>query len=125
MQGWKARGCVAGVTNGILTVTGQSAAPFLGFGAGKMAGPAVVTLRAHSPSGGTGKVEWRPTPQADDKAKSVPFELAGGEWQEVSVKLPAEGALGIVRLHLPAQKEPVQIDWIAIQSGQEKRRTDF
>jgi hypothetical protein len=70
-------------------------------------------------------VEWLPTPQAADKARSVAFQLTGGDWQEVSVKLPAEGALGIVRLYLPAQQEPVQIDWIELRSAKESRRADF
>ena len=125
LQGWKARGCDAAVNAGVLTVTGTGPAPFLGFAAGKMAGPAVARFRARCPGGGAGKVEWLPAPQAADKAKSAAFQLAGGEWQEISVNLPAQGALGIVRLYLPAQKEPVQIDWITLQSGKEERRTDF
>ena len=36
-----------------------------------------------------------------------------------------EDSLGIVRLYLPAQKAPVQLDWIELQSGQENRRSDF
>lgn len=125
LQGWRARGCTAVVKDGVLIVTGKGDAPFLGFTAGKLAGPTEVKFRARSASGGAGKVEWLPAPQANDKAKSVAFHLAGGDWQEVSVKLPAEGALGIVRLYLPAQKEPVQLDWIALDSGKEKRRSDF
>jgi hypothetical protein len=71
-------------------------------------------------------VEWRPTPQADAQAKSVAFHLAGGDWQEVSVKLPAEGALGIVRLYLPAQKAPVQLDWVELKPAEGKaHRSDF
>jgi hypothetical protein len=125
LQGWKPRSCRAVVKDGVLTVTGKDDAPFLGFGAGKLAGPAELKFRARTASGGAGKVEWLPTPQANDKARSVPFRLAAGDWQEVSVKLPAEGALGIVRLYLPAQKEPVQLDWIVLQNEKEKRRSDF
>ena len=108
-----------------MTVTGKGEEPFLGLAAGKLVGPAVVKFRARSATGGGGKVEWLPTPQATDKAKSVAFQLTAGDWQEVTVALPAEGALGIVRLYLPAQKAPVQLDWIELQSGQDKRRSDF
>ncbi|NLX95973.1 MAG: sulfatase-like hydrolase/transferase, partial [Rhodopirellula sp.] len=125
LQGWKARSCTANVNDGIVTLTGKGGAPFLGFAAGKLVGPTVVRFRVSSATGGGGKVEWLPTPQATEKAKSVPFHLTAGDWQEMTVALPAEGALGIVRLYLPAQKAPVQLDWIELQSGKEKRRSDF
>ncbi len=125
LQGWKARGCMAEVKNGVVTLTGQNDAPFLGFAAGNIVGPTVVRFRVRSATGGAGKVEWLPTPQAADKAKSVEFQLAGGDWQEVKVELPAEGPLGIVRLYLPAQKEAVQLDWIALQSAKNSLRADF
>jgi len=124
LQGWKARSCTATVKDGIVTVTGKGGAPFLGLAAGKLLGPTVVTFRARSATGGEGKVEWLPTPQATEKAKSVAFQLTAGDWQEMTVALPAEGALGIVRLYLPAQKAPVQLDWIELRSGKEKRRSD-
>ncbi len=125
LQGWKARSCTATVAEGMVTVTGKGEEPFLGLAAGKLVGPAVMKFRARSATGGGGKVAWLPTPQATDKAKSVAFQLTAGDWQEVTVALPAEGALGIVRLYLPAQKAPVQLDWIELQSGQENRRSDF
>jgi hypothetical protein len=114
------------VKAGVLTMTGQGATPFLGFAAGKLAGPTEVRFRARSTAGGNGKVEWRPTPQADAQARAVAFHLASGGWQEVSVRLPAESALGIVRLYLPAQQEPVQLDWIELKPADgEARRSDF
>ena len=65
-------------------------------------------------------------PQATAQAKSVAFQLTGSAWQEVSVTLPADGPLGIVRLYLPAQNEPVQLDWIELKPAQGKsQRWDF
>jgi hypothetical protein len=126
LEGWKARQCEASVKDGVITVTGKGAAPFLGLAAGKMGGATAVKFRVLSATGGAGKVEWLPTPQAADKANSVPFQLAGGEWRELSVELPAVGALGIVRLYLPAEKDAVQIDWIELKPAQGKaRRWDF
>jgi hypothetical protein len=126
LQGWKARQCEAAVKDGILSVNGTGSTPFLGFAAGKAGGPATLAFRAQSAAGGAGKVEWLPTPQATAQAKSVPFQLAGGGWREVSVTLPADGALGIVRLYLPAQREPVLLDWIELKPTQGRtQRWDF
>ena len=126
LDGWKARGCEAAVKDGVVTVTGKSDAPFLGCGAGKMSGPTVVTFRARSAGGGAGKVEWLPTPAATEKAKSVEFKLTGGDWQSVTVELPADGVLGIVRLYLPAAAQPVELDWVELKPAKEKpRRWDF
>jgi hypothetical protein len=54
------------------------------------------------------------------------FTLKGGDWEEISVELPAEGPLGIVRLYLPMQEQPVEIDWIELKSSGDKvTRTTF
>jgi arylsulfatase A-like enzyme len=116
LQGWKARNCDAVVANGVLTITGKSALPFLGFGLGKRTGPAVVRLRARCAAGGAGKIEWLGGGRADS-AKSVPFQLPGGGWQELAVQVPDRGPLGILRVYLPAQKQAVEIDWIKIKAG--------
>ncbi len=125
-EGWKLRGCEGGVKAGVLTVTGKSRAPFLAFAVGKFAGPSVVKLRLRSAAGGAGKVEWLPSPKQPAQAKSVPFAVAGGEWQELSVALPVTGPLGVVRLYLPADKAPVQLDWVELSSdGGKSQRWDF
>ncbi len=126
LGGWKARACNADVKDGGVTITGQGDAPFLGFGAGKLSGTASLKFRTRSKTGGGGKVEWLPTPQSADKARSVPFQIAAGYWQDVVVELPAEGVPGIIRLYLPAQKDPVQLDWIELNHTQGKsRRWEF
>ncbi len=125
LLGWRLRGCAGTVSEGILTVTASSNAPFLGFAAGKLNGPTVVKFHIRSPTAGAGKVEWLASPQANDKAQSVSYKIAAGDWQDISVTLPAEGALGIVRLYLPALMESVQIDSIELQSDNDKRLTDF
>ena len=85
-----------------------------------------MKFRTRSKTGGAGKVEWMPTPQAADKARSVPFQIAAGDWQDVAVELPAEGVRGIIRLYLPAQKDPLQLDWIELNHTQDKsRRWEF
>lgn len=127
LQGWKARGCTAVVKDGIVTVTGQNDAPFLGFGVGKDAGPATVKIRARSAAGGSGKIEWIPSGKATAPGdlKSVPFTLPDGDWRDVAIEVPAQGPLGIVRVCLPAQKQPVEIDWIELTTGGKPRRWNF
>ena len=127
LLGWKLRGCRGAVKDGVLTVTATGKTPFLGFAAGKLTGKSTVKIRVRSSIAGEGKVEWLPTPQANDKAQSVPYHLAsdGDDWQEISIDLRAEGPLGIVRLYLPVQEEAIQIDSIELQSGRAKRLADF
>jgi arylsulfatase A-like enzyme len=124
LQGWKARACTAKAKNGILTVTGTGEAPFLGVAAG-VSGPATVKLRIRPATAGSGKVEWLPSATAAASAKSVPITFTGSGWQEVSASINTEGPLGIVRLYLPAQKQPVELDWIEITSTGKPKRWDF
>jgi hypothetical protein len=77
-------------------------------------------------AGGSGKVQWRTTTQEEFPAsgQTVEFSWAGtAEWSEAKVVLPAEGALQHLRLYLPAQKAPVEIDWITLApaTGQPQR----
>jgi hypothetical protein len=126
LRGWKARGCDAVVSNGTLVISATSPNPFLGFAVGKLTGPAEVRFRMRGSQSGPGKVEWLSTPLAADKAQSVSFHLNGGDWQQVTILLPARGALGIIRLYLPDSTEPLQLDWIEITASQGKtQRTHF
>jgi arylsulfatase A-like enzyme len=117
LQGFKARNCAAVVKEGALVVTGQGKEPFLGVSAGRMAGATIVKLRVRCAQDGAGKVEWLGVNKPDAKIppKSVPFTLAGGDWQTVMVELPAKGQLGILRLYLPAQQQPVEVAWVDVK----------
>jgi arylsulfatase A-like enzyme len=124
LQGWVARTCDAKVKDGILTMTGKSDAPFLGVTAGAN-GPAVVKLRARCANGGDGKIELVNPKASPPTAKSFPFALPAGDWQEVTVNVPAQGPLGILRVYLPAQKQAVEIDWIELKADGKPRRWNF
>lgn len=126
LQGWKARACTATVNAGVVTVKGAGDTPFLGTTVGKLTGPATMKFRVRSAVGNTAKVEWLPTPSSASTYRSVAFQVTGGGWQEISVDLPAEGPLGILRLYLPARNQAVEIDWIELKpdSGM-PRRWDF
>ncbi|HSU66839.1 MAG TPA: sulfatase [Tepidisphaeraceae bacterium] len=116
LHGWKARNCDATVAGGILSLQGKNANAFLGYGFGKQMGPATVKIRARSATGGNGKIEWLPD-NKQESARPVPFQLPAGDWQEVKVEVPTDGPLGILRIYLPAQAQPVQVDWIEIKTG--------
>jgi hypothetical protein len=126
MQGWVARGCDTKVRQGVATVTGTSPTPFLGVGV-TGDGPAVVSLRVKSASAGEGRIEWLKSPVPPVVLKSVPFALPGGDWQNITVSVPAEGPFGILRVYLPAAKEQVDVDWIEFSRGKQNatRRWDF
>lgn len=119
LEGWKARQCEATVKDGVLTMTGtgKPGAAFLGHGMGKLTGPVVVKLRVRNSSGGAGKIEWLPGGAGDaDGTQSVALNVPAGDWQELSVDLPAAGRLGILRLYLPAQPKPAELDWVEVRS---------
>ena len=124
LQGWKARSCQATVKDGILSIVGQGDA-FLGFAAGKHGGPTTVKLRIKSAEG-QAHVDWLPG-GTQDKPRTVNYVLPGGDWQEITVQLPATGPLGVLRVYLPIQSQPIEIDWIEISSkaGGKPLRTDF
>ncbi|HVX64129.1 MAG TPA: sulfatase/phosphatase domain-containing protein, partial [Pirellulales bacterium] len=130
LEGWKARQCEATVKDGVLTMIGKGkpGAAFLGHGMGKLTGPVVVKLRVRNSSGGAGKIEWLPGGAGDaDGTQSVAFNVPAGDWQELSVDLPAAGRLGILRLYLPAQPKPAELDWVEVHSkaGGKPQRWEF
>ncbi len=124
LQGWKARSCTASVKDGIVTLEGNGDAPFLGVGAG-ISGPATITLRAHCARGGRGKIELIPPGKKEMEARRVPFVFKADEWQDISVDLPAMGPVGILRIYLPAHQQAVDVDWIELKAGEQKKRWNF
>jgi len=126
LQGWKARGLKYTAKDGIVTLMPTNTTPFLGIGAG-VNGPATLKLRARTAKKSEAQIEWL-NPGGDkkgEKPQSVPYTLAGGDWQEVTVNIPATGPLGILRLYVPVQQEPVEIDWIELKGAGAKKRWEF
>jgi len=123
LQGWKARDCKAAVKDGIVRVTNIGFECFLGFGAGKHSGASTASFRIKAKPG-TSHFDWVPNGGIVQRA---PFTLKGDDWQEITVQIPATGPLGIVRLYLPMQEQPVEIDWIELRSteGDKVTRTEF
>jgi|UniRef100_UPI003782E906 arylsulfatase A-like enzyme len=121
LQGWKARDCQAAVKDGILRLTNIGSACFLGFSAGKHSGPTTAKFRIKAQAGSS-HFDWLPG-GVGSKEQRIDFTLKGGDWEEISVELPAEGPLGIVRLYLPMQEPPVEIDWIELTSKNSSKPT--
>jgi len=127
MQGWKTRACTAMVKDGIATITGTGAAPFLGIAPGRLEAGAKLRFRLKG-NGGSGKVAWLPAANANpaDAPKPVEYTVKAGAWTEISAAIPAPGdKAGIIRLFLPAQDASVELDWIELTSGGRTRRWDF
>ena len=122
---WKPRACSAAIVDGKLVVSQLSDKSFLGFSAAKHTGQTKVTVRMKAATGAA-HVDWLPG-GTQSKPLSVSYTVASIEWQEVSLELPAEGPLGIVRIYFPAGVESIEIDWIEIKSmtGDRTTRSDF
>jgi hypothetical protein len=125
LKGWKARSCKATVKQGILHLRELGDAAFLGLAAGKHSGPSTVRLRIKA-SEGASHIDWLPN-GVSGKAQRVNYTLQSSHWELITVPLPATGPLGIIRLYLPMQHAPVEIDWIEISSSEPSHhsRMDF
>ncbi len=125
LQGWKARDCKASVKDGSLRITDIGDAAFLGLAAGKHSGATTAKLRIKAKAGAS-HFDWLPG-GVGGKQQRTDFTLKGGGWEEITVELPATGPLGIVRLYLPMQEQPMEIDSIELTSrnGGKPTRTEF
>ena len=126
LQGWKARGCTYTAKDGVVTLTSTNTTPFLGVGAG-VNGPATLTFRMRSGRAGEARIEVLPLggDKSGAKPQSMPCTLVGSDWQEITVAIPAAGPLGILRLYLPVQQEPIELQWIELQGTGGKKRWAF
>ncbi|MEN8694489.1 MAG: sulfatase [Akkermansiaceae bacterium] len=118
LQGWKLRNRNGSVKNGILKVTGKAADPFLGIGMAQRSGSCELKFRIRAPKGGTAKVSW-----ANGKPNTgfTPYTAKAGEWQDISVKIPASENLGILRLYLPSESAVIEIDSISLHSEKHQK----
>ncbi|MCC6354431.1 MAG: sulfatase [Verrucomicrobiae bacterium] len=123
--------CKIAVAGGALRVEADGKTPFLGTTMVKGNGPLTLRLRARSAAGGAGKVQWVTTDQEDfpKQGQVVEFNLPpGGDWQDVTVAAPVQGQARIVRLYLPADKSPVEIEsieWLPAGAGRPIRSWAF
>jgi arylsulfatase A-like enzyme len=105
--------------------------PFLGTAQVKHSGPMLLKLRARTPTGGSGLIQWR---TADQEAfplagQTVDFHMDGkDDWQDIVVSLPIDGQSGTIRLYLPAADSPVElqsIEFLSKDTGKSVKHWDF
>ena len=115
MRGLIARFCMATLTDGALRIESNGRAPFLSTTQVRIAGPLTLTLRLRSRAGGAGKVQWKTAEQEafPESGQAVDFTVsASSEWQDIKVKLHIDSRPGILRLYLPAQQAPLEVQAI-------------
>ncbi len=125
--------CTVELRSGALVVSLEPGKrnPFLGTAQVKTGRPLTLHLRARSQTGGAGRVQWKYAAQQEFPAQgqAVPFELAAGaEWQELWIDLPIEKPTQIVRLYLPLEDGPVEIqsiDYLEATRTKSLKRWDF
>ncbi len=125
IAGLVARKCKVVTADDAIRVIGQGRLPFLGTAQVKFNGPLTVKLRARSTAGGEGRIQWKTASQETfpESAQLVTYDLpAGKNWQDVSVQLPIEGKVSVIRLYFPAEKTAVEVQTIQFldKSGREK-----
>ena len=131
MLGWTARNAGVSVKGDVLEITAAGRHSFIAHAKMGIAGPAQVRLRIRTQKDGEGRLQWRTVDQekfpATGQRKS--FAVKGSDWRELTVPLPVKGQLLHLRLFLPSQKQPVQLDWIEIRpvnaEANETKRWDF
>jgi hypothetical protein len=123
--GLVSRNCELVRSNHAVQVVGAGRNAFLGTAQVNLKGPLTLRLRARSEKGGQGRVQWR-TGEQDafpESSQVVKFDLpADAEWRDVSVSLPIQGRVAIIRVYLPTEASAVDIQAIEYsdESGRKK-----
>ena len=101
---WIARNASTEIKDGALHISPSGRQrPFLACSGLNIPGPAVATPSVRAEKGGTLGIEWRLDGQKDFTAEQVARQeiAATSEFQEVTVNVPAKGAIIHIRLLLP------------------------
>lgn len=107
--------CDLEMINGAVRVMGERRAPFLGTTQIKYTRPLLLSLRLRSTMGGDGKVWWKTAEQDSfpEGKQLIQFDVAASErWQNIHVELPIEQRTQILRIYLPAESKPVDVQGI-------------
>jgi hypothetical protein len=116
--GWVTRFCTAEEREGSLVVTGAGRNPFLGMAGLDQQGPLSLSLVTRSRTGGNAKVQWRTAGQESFPAEGqiADFQLPSStDNRETTVRLPVEGKLVHLRLYLPVQNAPLELDRVELK----------
>jgi len=130
-SGLVARMCKISLVDGALRVEAAGRTPFLGTAQVKHNGPMTLKIRVRTTAGGVGEVQWKTAGQTGFPKEGQVAEFtvpAGAEWQDVTVEIPVKERAAIIRLYLPAQRAPVEIQslkYFPSGSGKPVRTWDF
>ena len=131
LLGWSVRGAEFDIRDETLSVTPTGRQPFVANARVRAAGKLELKLRIRTQKDGAGQIQWRTEDQKSFPAdgQRTPFDVAGGDWQEVRVALDVTGRLVHLRLHMPDSKRTTDLDWIELSSQNgnrtERQRWDF
>ena len=116
MLGWVAKNAKASFKDGGLKVISVGKKSFIASAKVPARGPGVLRFRMRSPKSGEGQIQWRAKGQASfpESGQVHPFSVEGGAWQEHEVDINEKEGIVHLRLFVPQQKQPIEIDWIEI-----------
>lgn len=124
--GWVTNHSEASVKGESLRINPSGRQPFIANAKLRVSGPVEVKLRIKTPNDGTARLQWRTQGQNSfpESGQRISFDVAGGNWQELSVPIAMNGQLIHVRIFLSDSKQPTEIDWIEIgpKDGGDKNR---
>jgi hypothetical protein len=123
--GWVAKNAKTSIKDGALKVVSIGKNSFVASAKIPARGPGVLRFRMLSPKSGEGKIQWRAKGQASfpESGQVHPFLVEGGAWQEHEVAIDEKDGIVHLRLFVPQQKQPVEIDWIEISwQGEDEMR---
>jgi len=104
-QGWIARGATLTTRDGALQIAPGAARGFITHPGLEVSGPMTATVRLRTPAGGDFSLAWRTTEQPDFLPEQIARTTVTGsaQWQTIALKIPAQGTVIHVRLHVPGE----------------------
>jgi len=114
--GWVAKNAKTSIKDGALKVVSIGKNSFVASAKIPARGPGVLRFRMRSQKNGKGKIQWRSKGQSSfpESGQIQSFLAEGAVWQEHEVGIEEKNGIVHLRLFVPQQKQPVEIDWIEI-----------
>ena len=114
--GWVAKNAKTSIKDGALKVVSIGKNSFVASAKIPARGPGVLRFRMRSPKNGKGQIQWRSKGQTSfpESGQMQSFLAEGAVWQEHEVGIEEKNGIVHLRLFVPQQKQPVEIDWIEI-----------
>lgn len=126
LRGWVPKGCkIESLEDGLRVKTARPAGFLAVTSLARFAhqGPVEFHMCARTALGGEFRIQWRTAEQETfpPEGQIVTFRLPGSpDWQESQIELPGSSRLQHIRLYLPAQGAPVDLDQIELRGADGK-----